>query len=185
MIKPSDMDRWTPTQGVCVLLSPCDPPCYDHVRALDAAFDQGGQRTVWLCPLFNDDEQAKRSRLCSQVLCSDYYSSSHRPVGFCSVALDKRMTKLSEFSGWFKERFPSSLLKTAMLACESDGFDPDVVVTFAGQETFEAKHKWVLGKYLPSPPDLAKRIMGGADESRRFPASVWDFLIEKGLYRRK
>jgi len=181
-MRASDQDKWTARDGVCVILSPCDPPSLDHFRAITAAFDQGGHSTVWLCPMFLNDAQAERARLCCQVLCSEYWAAERKQVTTCTVMLDKKLTDLEDFKAWFNERFSFTRLTICMLSREAT--NADVVVAFSGDESLETR-KWTLAKHLASPADLSQRIAKGADESRWFPRALWDFLLEKGLYKVK
>lgn len=182
---PSDAERWKPGDEICVILSRCDPPTLDLFRAADAAFDQGKFSAVWLCPLFVDDDQTKRSSPCSFVLCSEYYAASHRVLTHCSIALDKRIGDVKSLVEWFKDHWPKHKIRTCMMATERGSEEVDFVVTFSGQESLQYKKKWSAGKYLQSPPDMAMRISSGSNESRWFPHGLWEFLLEKGLYRSK
>jgi hypothetical protein len=151
---------------------------------LDIAFGKGFS-TVWLCPLFVDAEQAKRSSICCQVFCAEYYAASNKQVSFCSFALDKKFSDPSMVLGWTTKHFPFLKVSTCMLASEKGSHDPDFVVVFKGQESCKAKEVWAVSKYLQAPVDIADRIRSGKDESRWFPSGLWEFLIEKGLYRNK
>jgi hypothetical protein len=180
----SDADKWKTGDKICLIISPCDPPTLDLNRAIDLAFAKSF-KSVWVCPLFVDDEQARRVSACCQVFCTEYYSATHHQIGYCSVALDKKSTTPTVLLEWFSKRFPFIKIKTCMLASEKGAYEPDVVVTFCGQESFKAKEIWPASKFLQSPVDMAERIRSGKDESRWFPSGLWEFLTEKALYRNK
>jgi hypothetical protein len=182
-IAPSDADKWKPGDETCLVLSPCDPPTMDMFRVFDAAFDQGKFSTVWLCPLYVNDEQAKRATQCCSVLCSEYYSANHRVVGLNSVALNKKIGDPKALREWIVKHWPFVKPKTCMLANERGAHDVDVVATFSGQESLQYKSKWTVRKYAQSPSDMAARLASGSNESRWFPQALWEFLLKKGLYR--
>jgi hypothetical protein len=185
-MKPSasDADRWKSGDKVCLMVSACNPPTMDLVRAVDVAFSKGFS-TVWLCPLFVDDEQARCASECCEVFCSEYYAATSRQLTYCSVALDKKFSAPPPLVEWLKKRFPFFKIAVCMLASEKGSLTPDAVVTFRGQESSEAKEVWPVSKYVQSPAGMADRIRAGSDESRWFQHALWEFLIEKGLYRNK
>jgi len=181
---PSDLDKWKKNDKICVVVAKCDPPSLDLVRAADLAFSKGFS-TVWLCPLYVDEEQENRARLCGQVFCSEYYGATNKQLSFCSVLLDKKLGSLADLSSWLSTRLPFVKASTCMLSSERGSNDPDIVVSFRGQEDVKAKEVWVAGGFLQSPASLAERIRSGKDEHRWFLHGLWEFLIEKGLYRNK
>ena len=178
---PNDVDRLVSGTDVVLFVGELDPPTMDHHRALEALFASGA-KLIWLCPI-GEDVESKRAM--AQIACAEYCVAAGRPVGCCSVALDKKASSPAQAIKVCRNLFPHLKFSLAMLASEDPGDRiPDIVIGFRGQDVkVKAKRILPVRKFRSCPAGIRKRIAAGRDESRNLQPSVWKFVQENRLYR--
>lgn len=185
MLKPKvgDADRVAPGDSVCLLIGKMDPPTMDHLRAMDAVFGAAKFAGVWMCPLAGGESGDDALRAMAQMSCVEYCAMSGKQVGCCTVAVDKGIEDPEEFLSKSKELFPFMKFSVAMLRPDVGSYEPDYVVCLHGQSPTKSAKVLAAKKFLPAPDDIRSRIASGADQSRSFPESVWEYIQQHRLYR--
>jgi nicotinic acid mononucleotide adenylyltransferase len=180
MPNPGDMDKLRPGGEVTLLMGAFDPPSMGCIRAMDAILSRGAE-DVWLCPLGEGGEE--RAAM-AHLACQDHFSSSGRPAGCCTIALDKGISSPGGAFDACRSAFPSLRFRVAMALDDvPDGYHPDDVVCFHGQSPAGSAVAIPVRRHRASPRDLRERIARGGDASRDVPPSVWEFVQKRRLYR--
>lgn len=179
---PHDAKSTEPGDGIVVLVGSFDPPTMDHWRAVEALLARPDVKHVWLAPLHGENNDKVMSM--TMLLATDL-AAGHKQPTVCTVALDKKLTDTKELMSWIRGRYTANPFRLAAISPDAveDSY-PTIKVAFGpGAGTTGSTESVVLDKFLPVPADVKARIQGGSDESRNFPAPVWEYIQRHKLYR--